>query len=372
MPIGARRPFTELFEVAQNELVREAASGVEGKYRGFVNQVYMNDLISVLPETYIRKKGYITTVADYTTGTVTVGSGTSNIIGASTSWTSANSDDLNIKISGKDRIYRMTFVAGTSLTFQDSLTWTTSSGSGLSYRLIQNRYSLSSDFSYMISDDSENPCAVSYMLNGSEIFIPPMINDEYSKQYNDSISTTFSGYTVTFTSSTTKYLQLWPNPDTTDIIGYWYIPILTSLAEYTTGTVTFTTGTAVVGAGSMQWLTGLTTANEFYIRNDADGTGSSSVWAKISSFANATALSLSAGFSGTSGTGITYTIAEASKWPARFDDAILYRVASLVDPDSLQVPKWQAFYQDAIGLDKTTESRRNKTSQFKSFPGSRR
>src|SRR3990167_5204941 len=94
MPIEARRPFTEIFEVLQNELVREAASGEENKFKGIVNQVYLNELPSLLPETYIKQEGFITTVAEYTTGTVTVGTGTTNIIGASTSWTSANSDDL--------------------------------------------------------------------------------------------------------------------------------------------------------------------------------------------------------------------------------------------------------------------------------------
>ena len=159
--------------------------GIPGKYQGFVNQVYLNELPSILPEEYIRKQGYITTVANYTTGTVTVGSGTSNIIGSSTSWTSANSDGLNIKVGGFNHIYRMTFAAGTSLTFQDSLTWTESSGTGNSYSLFQNRYSLASDFSYIVADDEDDPNAVSYMLNGNEIFIPPMDNDEYNHQYNN-------------------------------------------------------------------------------------------------------------------------------------------------------------------------------------------
>src|SRR3990167_7376599 len=183
-----RRPFTEIFESIQNELVREGATGEEGKYRGFVNQVYLNDLPSILPEKYIRKKGYITTVADYTAGTVTVGSGTSNIIGSSTSWTSANSDNFNIKVDGFNRIYRMTFDAGTSLTFQNSLTWVESSGAGASYRLIQNRYSLASDFSYMVADDVDDPNVVSFMLNGAEVFIPPVDNDEYERQYTDQVS----------------------------------------------------------------------------------------------------------------------------------------------------------------------------------------
>lgn len=370
MPIGARRPFTEIFECAQTELVREAATGEESKYRGFVNQVYLNDLVAVLPEKYIRKKGYITTVADYTTGTVTVGSGTSNIIGSSTSWTSGNSNDFNILVSGFNRIYRMTFVEGTSLTFQDSLTWVESSTTGATYRIFQNRYTLASDFSYMVSDDPEDPNVVSFMVSGNQQFVPPMTNDEYNKNYNDSISTVFSGYTVKYNSNNNIYIELWPNPDQVDILGYNYVPILTSLSEYTSGTVTFTNSTAVIGVNTL--FTALNTANVYYIRNDVDGIGSASIWTKISSVANATALTLGSSFSGTTGASQTYTISEASKWPERFDDAILYKTAMIVDPDNVQIQKWQLMYQEAVGLDKATEAKRNRQDAFKVFPGMKR
>src|SRR3990167_2681802 len=202
MPIDARRPFTEMVEVAQNELVREAASNVEGKYRGFINQVYLNDFPSLLPEKYIRKRGYITAKADYTTGTVTVGTGTSNMVGASTSWTSANSDGLIITVDGADEAYRMTFEAGTSLTFQNSLAWVGSSGSGLGYRLVQNRYALASDFSYLSADSVDKPNVVSFMLNGVELFLSPLGNEEYDRNYSPKIvSDAFYGYTVKYESS---------------------------------------------------------------------------------------------------------------------------------------------------------------------------
>lgn len=366
----SRLPFTEMFEVAQNELVREAASGVEGKYRGFVNQVYLNVLPEVLPDTYIRRIGFINTAAQYTTGTLTVGTGTSNIIGSSTSWTSANSNDFNIKVTGFNQIYRMTFVAGTSLTFQNSRVWTESSGTGKTYVLFQNRYSVASDYSFMVADDQDDPNVVSYMLNGNEIFVEPWNNDEYNRAYNNQTNTTFSGYTIEYNSSGTIYLKLYPNPSQLDTISYRYIPILTALIEQTTGTVTFAATTAVIGASTL--FTSLNTANTYYIRNDADGTGSNSVWAKITSVANATALTLSAAFSGTTGTGQTYTISEISKYPGRFDNSILYKTALIIDPDNLQSSKWQTLYQEAISMDKSLEVRRNKTSQFKNFPGMKR
>src|SRR3990167_10418969 len=103
-----RRPITEIVEVCQNELVREQAVGEQAKYFGMTNQIYAHDLPGILPENFIKKEAYLTLVADYTTGTVTVGTGTTNIIGSSTSWTSANSDGRLIEISGRDTIYRVT------------------------------------------------------------------------------------------------------------------------------------------------------------------------------------------------------------------------------------------------------------------------
>lgn len=370
MPYGSRRPFSELFEVAAQELVREAASGVEAKYMGFTNQVYMNDLVNMLPERYIRKKGYITTAAYYSTGTVTVGTGTANVIGSLTSWTSANSNDFNLYVDGYNRIYRVTYAAGTSLTFQDNLTWVESSTTGATYRLVQNRYAVASDFSYVVSDDPDNPNAVSFMVGGFEMYMPPMSNDKYNQNYNSSISTVFSGYTIENNTSGTTYLKIWMNPQSPNIIGYWYVPVLTALTETTVGTVTFAASTAVIGVSTL--FTNINTANTYYIRNDADGTGSASVWAPVSSVANATALTLSATFTGTTGTGQNYTISEASKWPSRFDDAILYRVAMLVDPDNLNYQKWSAMWTDAVGSDKATEAKRNREETLKSFPGMKR
>src|SRR3990167_3401065 len=365
-----RRPITEIVEVCQNELVREQAIGEQAKYFGMCNQIYANDLPGTLPENFIKKEAYITLVADYTTGTVTVGTGTSNIIGSSTSWTSANSDGRLIEISGRDTIYRVTFAAGTSITFQDSLTWTAASGSGLTYTLYTDRYTLASDFSHMLADDPDDPHVVYRYLSGNKVYLDPLSEEEFNKNDSSAVGMPY-GYQMRWIKET-AYLYITLAADSAEIIGYSYIPQLTTLTEYTTGTATFTTGTAVIGAGSPSWLVNVTTGtNTYYIRNDADGTGSNSKWGKISSVANATALTLSAAWAFTSGTGITYTISEVSKWPSRFDDAILYKAALIADPDNVQIDKWKGLYSEAIGLDKTVENKRAKVRPFKQFFGKR-
>ena len=139
MGVNGRRPFTEMVEIAQNELVREGASNQEDKYKGFINEVYLNELPSLLPEDYIKKEAFVTLVSQYTTGTITVGSGTAGIQGASTSWSSTQTGYF-IKVSGFNRLYRVTYSADTFLTFQNSLTWVEATGAGLSYSLFQDIY----------------------------------------------------------------------------------------------------------------------------------------------------------------------------------------------------------------------------------------
>jgi hypothetical protein len=370
MPIAGRRPFSENVEVAQKELVREQAPGEEPKYQGMVNQIYSNDLPQILPELFIKKEAYVTLVADYTVGTVTVGTGTSNIIGTSTSWTSAVSDGFLIRVGSADVVYRMNFANSVSLTFQDSLTWIASSGTGLSYTLFKDRYALPSDFGSMIVDDPEEPHVVYRYVDGQKLFLNQM-NEEMFEQQANVVGTPYA-YCVKWIKET-PYLYLTLAADSVEIVGYSYIPQLTTLTEYTSGTVTFTASTAVIATTAASWAVNVTTGTStYYIRNDADGTGSSSKWAKILSVANATALTLESTWGFTTGAGQTYTIAEISKWPARFDDAMLYKTALIVDPDNLNVNKWNSIYLDAIGMDKAQETRRSSSSTFKAFPGLRK
>lgn len=367
MPLGARRPYTELFEVSQNELVRESSSNVEPKYKGMINQVYQNEMPEQLPERYIRKLGYITLSAAYTTGTVTVGSGSTTIRGASTSWTSANSD-MYINVNGYNRLYRVTYSNGTVLSLNNSLTWVGASGSGLSYTLMQDRYSLPSDFSYMAKDNPEYPNIVGYQVTGYSIFLFPSNNEEYDRTLVPTTSVSFSKYTVKWDTGS-PYLHVWPFPLNIDILSFFYIPKLTAMVEYTTGTCTFTIGTAVTGSGT-NWAS-LSTAYTYFMRNDADGTGSASVWVQVSSIASATTLSLSSGFGGTSGAGITYTISQISQWPERFDSVMMYKAALIIDPDNVQSPKWTSLVNEAFAIDKTVEAKLKRGSQLKTFFGLR-
>jgi hypothetical protein len=369
MGVNGRRPFIELVEVTQSEIVREAASNQEDKYKGFINQVYLNELPSLLPEEYIKKEAFLTMLSEYTTGTVTVGTGTAGVQGSTTSWTSAYTNYL-LKVDGYNRLYRVTYSADTFLTFQNSLSWVEASGTGKSYTLFQDRYQLPSDFSYMIMDDPEDPCVVSRYVSNAQLFLEPLNNDEFERQFNGVIGDIWA-YSIKWISEI-PYMFVLSAPSAGDILRYWYIPQLTTMTEYTTGTVTFTTGTAVTFSGAN--LGGIdTSANQYFIRNDADGTASASKWTKILSVNSAAGtLTLSSVWNYTSGSGQTYTISEISKWPARFDDAMIYKAALIADPDNAQVKKWEGLYQEAVSLDRTVDARRANIKPFKEFFGARK
>jgi hypothetical protein len=371
MPTSEGRiPYTELVETCQNEMVREAASNQENKFKGYINQTYQNVLPAVLPDTYIKKEAFITLVAEYTTGTVTVGTGTPGIQGVLTTFTSAYNNAM-LKVDGYNRAQRVTYSADTLMQFQNSLTWIEDSGTGLSYSMFQDRYALPSDFAYMLTDNPEDPNVVSRQINGAAVFLQPHENEEFDRNFNAVVGDLWA-YTVKWISEL-PYLFVLSAPESADILSLLYIPQLTTLTEYTTGTVTFNTTTAAVFTGGALLTGNVNTAlNSYYIRNDADGTGSSSKWVKIQTVVNGTALTLASGWSYTSGAGITYTISEISKWPARFDDAMLYKAAMIADPDNVQYQKWVALYGEAVNLDKTVEAKRLTSRPLKEFWGMRK
>ena len=371
-PVSGRKPFTEMYESLQNELIREAASSEDSKYKGIINQVYVNDMPSILPERYIKKDAFVTTVADYTTGTVTVTSAT-NIVGASTVWTAANSSNLIIAVSGYNQSYRMNYVAAGSLDFQAGLAWTESSGSGLGYTLFQDRYSLASDFAYMAKDDPEEPNVVFVFLNGVKTFLTPWSNQDYDRNFTTSVST-LHAYTVKWTSGS-PYLHVQSNPDSVENVGYSYIPNITQLRELTTGTATISgaSGTSLVLTSNASMTASLDTARTLYVRNDANGTGSASVWGKLVTVTNGSVATIDStqSISLTSGAGLTYTISEISEWPARFDDVIMHKAAWIADPDSVQGEKWASLLNDALGTELMVETKRKRGYTLKHFPGRR-
>jgi hypothetical protein len=343
-----RLPFSEIVERIQSELVRDSAKNIpmEKKYQGVVNDIYTVELPLLLPEDLLRKTGSIATIADYSTGTITVAAAGSTVTGASTVWTSANSNNGLLKSDDEDTVYRVTYSAATTLTLSDPSAWIDDAVSAGNYRLIFDRFALASDFDRIVEDDEQEPEAVYYYTGGNRAYLNPKDNGEYERDFSYTYGTP-GDYTVKYVNGD-PYLYISPCDDSARRIFYQYIPSLLPMSEYTASTILTLAhdGTAVTSNASVWSDTKFvdTATYDYYFRIDTDGTGSASMWYKISVILTDTTLTLADTYSGTaisSGTS-AYTISRISEYPAKYDQALLYGGALRLDPNNQDAKKWES------------------------------
>lgn len=108
-----------------------------------------NDLCSRYPWPFMESSEQISTVADYTTGTVTISSGSTSGTGSGTSFTSTQTG-YYIQFSGTNDWYLFTQVSGTSFTIDRAYTPTTNA-TNVTFILRKFYYSLSSSCDRIIS-----------------------------------------------------------------------------------------------------------------------------------------------------------------------------------------------------------------------------
>lgn len=321
----------------------------------------MFDIPNQIDYRHIRKIGQITTTADYTTGNITDISSTS-VTGDGTSWTSANSNNLLLKVSGNDELYRVTYSSGTALTLDRTWVETDISSTDTGYTLYQDRYALASDFDHMILDPNR---AVYYWSGGNKVYLKYRSPEDFEAGQVITPGTP-SYYTIKWVSGD-PYLYI-DGPDTSSrTLEYAYIPTLKRMAEYTTGTITTlaNAGTAVTGSGTnFDGFVTDTTAYDYYFRIDGDGTGADSKWYKISSAGSDTGITLSDAYEGTaisSGTS-AYTISVVSLLPPGLDLALLYGAAligAIDQTNNSQIKAWSAMYEKAVTQFKSIENKKN-------------
>lgn len=341
-----RVPFTELVERVQGEVVRDIAgnASADSKYRGMINDVYLTDFQTLLPEDLLRKQGNITTIADYSTGTITVAAAGATITGEDTAWTSAISNNAMFQAGGEDGAYRVTYTAATTLTLLDPTAWTDDAVTDGTYKLMFDRYALASDFGHMVEDDVEDPEAVYWNSNASRQFLTPKDNGEYDRDFQ-LIEGTPAHYTVKWVTED-PYLYIWPCDTLARSMFYFYIPNLLPLQEKT-GTATSAGATTAISAVSgLSAETWLNSTEDFYFRFDADGTGEKSRWHKIASYTDTT-ITLAANYP-TARTTAAYTLSSVSRYPSKYDRALIYGAALRVDPDAKDAQRWAAIYGGMI------------------------
>lgn len=359
-----RIPFSEQFERVQKELIRDG-SAAEDKYKGRVNDVYTVDLPSQIDWRHIRKEANVATVADYNTGHISATSSTT-ITGASTAWTSANSNNLLLKVSGYDEIYRNTYVSATSGTIDRAWVGTNIS-SNTTYSLYQDRYAVASDYDRLILDPDKS---VYYWSGGQRIYLRYRNPDVFEKQ--QVFTPNFPAhYTIKYLTGGDPYIFIDPPDTSSRTLFYVYMPTLFRMSEYTTGTITALAngGTAVTGSSTdFDGFVTDTTNYDYYFRLDRDGTGSASRWYKISSAGSDTAITLSDAYAGTavSGGSLAFTISHVSSLPAGLDLAMVYGAAivSAIDQtNKAQVDGWVASYAKIVDQYRAVEGKLDYSKQ---------
>lgn len=124
-------------------LVNDTTLGSTGtnyaRTKMWIRDCYFNDILARANNWwFLRKVGFIQTVASITTGTVTVTKGSTTVTGSGTSWTTAVNGRLLIVNGRTARI--SAYVSATSLTLDYE--WEADTSSGASYVIVKDKYAL--------------------------------------------------------------------------------------------------------------------------------------------------------------------------------------------------------------------------------------
>lgn len=316
------------------------ATGEEDKYKAMVNDIYCTWLPSRLDWRAIRTSSYITTVAEHTTGTVAVTNGSTTITGTDTAWTSAMTG-RKFKIADDDEIYTFTYVSATSGTLDKNYLGTTDTGA--SYTIFQDSYSLASDFQRMLPYGNKR--GLYYFDDGDRYYLEPRREDEFFDQKSDDPDDPLY-YWIDHKNNKVLFD---PPPDTARYIHYEYIPTLSQLTEYTTGTVSINNNSTTLTGSGTDFTNNVATTD--YVRLDDDGDGAGSVWYGISSVDSATQITLSSAYAGANATAENYTISKVPLLATGLHLAILYGAAIVgsADQESPQMSSWKGIFDGIVG-----------------------
>jgi hypothetical protein len=157
--------------------------------------------------------------------------------------------------------------------------------------------------------------------NGTTWYSPELVGSE--EEWNRLNSITTSGNLVThYFIRGFNEVGLYPVPSTnvTDGLRVSYEPQHLELtqADFTTGSVTVTSGSAIIthsGTGFLPQMVG----RQFHVTDGTDGR-----WYRIAGFTSTSVLTLENNYEGISGSGRAFVIGEAMKIPQGYQDAPVY------------------------------------------------
>lgn len=328
-------PFSELFERLMT-LAKIDSFNNEDYAKGLINDAYTRALPGLNDWNPIIKTAYLTMTAYYNTGTVACSAASTSLTGTSTVWTSdmTANNGWKIKFAGLNIVYDFTYVSSTTATINPALEGSTNLSGG-TYSLFRDEYALPSDFDRFLKNGSI------YVMQGARLYntIGELPRDQFRAQFfpepSDPI---FRAILTTVDTSGYRLVRLNPPPKTAKIYPIEYVPKLAPMKEYTVGTVSVTTSSAVVTGSSTQFSNNVSAG--MYFRVDSIGQGDSSKWYKILSVDSATQITLTSSYLDGIETGTEYTICSApTSFPPEFHEFILYEAVSVAvvsasDPNS--------------------------------------
>ena len=308
-------PFTELVE-RTSEIARERPD-VQPKIRGYVNDVYLREIARKWDWNFLLVGSTITTTPSQSTGTVSANTGDTVAVFAGVTL-DASFTGSQLRITGNDVVYNCVYQSATSLTIQPPLSGNTNVASG-GYNLYFPFYALPSDF-----DRFPKNGGFANWIGGNQKVIQETPFQEWGLNYSSNPSDIPERIRIIGTNTAgNQLLEINPPPKSAKSYLNNYFCSLEPMRETTAGLISNITsgGTNVLGDTTCRFLEA-TTGD--WLRIDALGESNDSLWYRIISIQNNSALTLQTAFAATGITSAQYTICSAPQMPIKMHPAILY------------------------------------------------
>ena len=308
-------PFTELVE-RTSEIARERPD-VQPKIRGYVNDVYLREIARKWDWNFLLVGSTITTTPSQSIGTVSANTGDTVAVFAGVTL-DASFTGSQLRINGNDVVYNCTYQSATSLLIQPPLSGAQNAQS-TSYNLYFPFYALPSDF-----DRFPKNGGFANWIGGNQKVIQETPFQEWGLNYSSNPSDIPERIRIIGTNTAgNQLLEINPPPKSAKSYLNNYFCSLEPMRETTAGLISNITsgGTNVLGDTTCRFLEA-TTGD--WLRIDALGEGNDSLWYRIISIQNNSALTLQTAFAATGITSAQYTICSAPQMPIKMHPAILY------------------------------------------------
>lgn len=309
-------PFTELVE-RTGEIARERAD-TQPKQRGFVNDVYTREIGRKWDWNFLLVGSTITTRPSYNTGTLSANTGATSVVFSSDVALDATYTGSQLRITGNDVVYNVVYQSATSLLIQPPISGNLNY-SNASYTIYFPFYALPADF-----DRFPKNGGIANWIGGNQKVIQETPFQEWGLNYSSNPGDIIERIRIMGTDTAgNQILEVNPPPKIAKSYLNNYLQSLSPMSETTSGLIGNITsgGTNVIGDSNCRFTEA--TTGDFFRINEL-GKGNDSVWYRIISIQNDSALTLQTAFATTGITSANYVICSAPQMPVKLHAGILY------------------------------------------------